>query len=418
MAEKVLNPHEMAQQQLKKACDLLGADPAVYELLKEPKRCAEVSVPVRMDNGEIKVFKGFRSLHNDAVGPGKGGIRFHQNVSVEEVKALSTWMTFKCSVTGIPYGGGKGGIIVDPRDLSQAELERLSRAYIRAVADLIGDNIDVPAPDVNTNGQIMAWMIDEYEMIKRHKEPGVITGKPVEFNGSLARTEATGYGVALMARRAAEKIGLEWKGARVSVQGFGNVGSFTALFLHQLGAKVVSIADISGTLTDDAGLDIPALIDYVYKDGNKIIDGFKGMKTTDGKDIFKVPVDVLLPCALEGQITGEVAKELEAKIVCEGANGPTTPDGDKVLEERGIILVPDILANSGGVTVSYFEWVQNLQNYYWDFEEVQGKQEDLMNKAFDEIWALKEEFGCDMRTAAFLKSVRKVATAMKWRGWY
>lgn len=418
MSEKTLNPHAIAQQQIKKACDLLGADPAVYELLKEPKRVAEVSIPVRMDNGKIKVFKGFRSMHSDAVGPGKGGIRFHQNVSLEEVKALSTWMTFKCSVTGLPYGGGKGGIIVDPRDLSEGELERLSRGYIRAVADLIGDNKDIPAPDVNTNGKIMSWMVDELAVIRRYNEPGAITGKPVEFGGSLARTEATGYGVALMARRAAEKMGLDFNGARVSVQGFGNVGSYTALFLHQLGAKVVAIADISGTLIDDNGIDVPALIEYVKAHKDRIIDGFNGMKTVDGGEIFNVAVDVLLPCALENQITAEVAAKISAKAVVEGANGPTTPEGDKALADRGILLVPDILSNSGGVTVSYFEWVQNLQNYYWTFEEVQSKQEAFMNKAFEEIWDLKEEKKCDMRTAAYMMSIKRIATAMKLRGWY
>lgn len=418
MAEKTLNPHEIAQKQIKKACDLLGADPAVYELLKEPKRVSIVSIPVKMDNGEVKVFTGYRAIHSDALGPGKGGVRFHQNVSLEEVKALATWMTFKCQVTGLPYGGGKGGIVVDPFELSQGEIERLARGYIRAIADVIGDNKDIPAPDVNTNGQIMSWMIDELAVIRGNLEMGAITGKPVEFGGSLARTEATGYGVALMARRAAEKLGFDFNGAKVSVQGFGNVGSYTAFFLHQLGAKVVAVADVSGTLVDENGLDIPAMREYVANNKKKVIDGFKGMKTTAGGDIFDVPVDVLIPAALENQITGEVAAKIQARAVVEAANGPTTPEGDEVLRNREMLLVPDILANCGGVTVSYFEWVQNLQNYYWTFEEVQQKQEQLMNTAFDEIWALKDEKNCDMRTAAYMISIKRIADAMKLRGWY
>jgi glutamate dehydrogenase len=418
MAEKSLNPHKIAQQQIKKACDLLGTEPAVYELLKEPKKVTIVSIPVKMDDGSVRVFTGYRAVHNDALGPGKGGVRFHQDVSLDEVKALATWMTFKCQVTGLPYGGGKGGIVVDPRELSQGELERLSRGYIRALADVIGDDLDIPAPDVNTNAQIMSWMIDELANIRGRLELGAITGKPVGFGGSLARTEATGYGVALMARRIAEKLGFDFNGARVSVQGFGNVGSYTALFLYELGAKVVAIADVSGTLVNDDGFDIPALIEYVKNNKNRVIDGFNGAKTMDGSKIFEVPVDVLLPCALENQITAEVAEKIQAKAVVEGANGPTTPDGDEVLARRGIPLVPDILANSGGVTVSYFEWVQNLQNYYWPFDEVQQKQERLMNEAFDEIWQLKNEKNCDMRTAAYMMSIKRIAFAMKYRGWY
>jgi glutamate dehydrogenase len=418
MAEKSLNPHKIAQQQIKKACDLLGAEPAVYELLKEPKRVVIVSIPVKMDDGSVKVFTGYRAVHNDALGPGKGGVRFHQDVSLEEVKALATWMTFKCQVTGLPYGGGKGGVVVDPRDLSQGELERLTRGYIRALADVIGDNLDIPAPDVNTNAQIMSWMIDELANIRGHLELGAITGKPVGFGGSLARTEATGYGVALMARRIAEKLGFDFNGARVSVQGFGNVGSYTALYLYELGAKVVAIADISGTLVNDDGFDIPALIKYVRNNKDRVIDGFNGAKTMDGSKIFDIPVDVLLPCAMENQITAEVAERIQVRAVVEGANGPTTPEGDEVLARRGIPLVPDILANSGGVTVSYFEWVQNLQNYYWSFEEVQQKQERLMNEAFDAIWQLKDEKKCEMRTAAYMISIKRIADAMKLRGWY
>jgi glutamate dehydrogenase len=418
MAEKTMNPFEISQQQIKAACDKLGTEPAVYEILKQPIRVTEVCIPVRMDNGEIKTFIGYRAQHNDAIGPAKGGVRFHQDVTMDEVKALSMWMTFKCGVIGLPYGGGKGGVIVDPTQLSQGEIERLSRGYIRAISNLVGDNKDIPAPDVNTNGQIMSWMVDELSKVRGYTEMGAITGKPVEFGGSLARTEATGYGVALMAKTAAAQIGLEYEGAKIAVQGFGNVGSFTCRYLNEFGGKVVAISDVSCTLYNENGLDVPALVKYVK--GNKnLIKGFPGAaKELPREDVLGMDVDILCPCAMENQITSETAGKIKAKLVVEGANGPTTPEGDKILQERGIPLIPDILANSGGVTVSYFEWVQNLQNYYWTFEEVQEKETVLMKKAFEEIWALKNEKNVDMRTAAYMIAIKRVATAMKLRGWY
>ncbi len=326
-------------------------------------------------------------------------------------------MTFKCGVIGLPYGGGKGGIIVDPNELSQGELERLSRGYARAVAFFVGDKKDIPAPDVNTNGQIMSWMVDEISKIRGYNEPGVMTGKPVEFGGSLARTEATGYGVAIMAKQAADKIGLDVKGATVAIQGFGNVGSYAGLYIEEMGAKVIAVSDSSCCIINEDGLDIKDLVEYTKE--NKHVKGFPGAtKEVDRDEVLVMDVDMLFPCALENQITSKNVDDVKAKIVCEGANGPTTPEADKVLFEKGIVLVPDILANAGGVTVSYFEWVQNLMNYYWTFEEVQEKQKALMHKSFEEIWQLKEEHEVDMRTAAYMMSIKRIATAMKLRGWY
>ncbi len=419
MAEKTLNTFEIVQQQIKEACDALGETQEVYEILKQPQSCLEVSIPVRMDNGELKIFEGYRSLHNDAVGPGKGGVRFHQNVSRDEVKALSAWMTFKCGIAGIPYGGGKGGIVVDPRDLSQGEVERMSRAYIKAIAPVIGEKVDIPAPDVNTTPQIMAWMVDEYSMLQGKNTPAVITGKPLEFGGSLARFEATGYGVALMMREAFKAKGKEMKGSKVAVQGFGNVGRFAALYAEQLGAKVVAISDVSCCLYNEKGLDVKALFDYVTIPENKnMIKGFKGADAEyDRNKVFEMDVDLFSPCALENAITTETVNKIKADIIVEGANGPTTPEADKVINEKGIFLVPDILSNGGGVMVSYFEWVQNLQNYYWSFEEVQEKQEVKMVKAFDDIYALKEKHNVTMRVAAFMMAIKRVADAMRVRGW-
>ena len=416
MAEKTMNPFEIAQKQIKAACDKLGAEPAVYEILKQPMKVVEVSIPVKMDNGEVKTFIGYRSQHNDAIGPAKGGIRYHQDVNMDEVKALSMWMTFKCGVTGLPYGGGKGGIVVDPTQLSQGELERLSRGYIRAIANFIGDNKDIPAPDMGTNAQVMSWMIDELSVIRGYNEFGAITGKPVGFGGSLARTEATGYGIANMAKMAAGKLGVKFEGAKVAVQGFGNVGSFTCKYLSELGAKVVAVSDVSCALYNEDGIDIKALMEYVK--GNKfLITGFPGAKELPREDILGMEVDILLPCAMENQLTAETAGNVKAKLVVEGANGPTTPEGDEVFKQRGIPVFPDILCNSGGVVVSYFEWVQNLQNYYWTFEEVQEKQIIKMKEAFDAIWALREEKNVDMRTAAYMIAIKRVAYAMKLRGW-
>lgn len=415
MAKESLNPFEIAQRQVKNACDKLGTDPAVYEILKNPMRVMELSFPVKMDDGTIRTFTGYRSQHNNACGPYKGGLRFHPDVNLDEVKALSTWMTFKCSVTGIPYGGGKGGLAIDPKDFSTGELERISRGFAKALAPFIGEKVDIPAPDVNTNGQIMAWMVDEYEKVTGNFAPGVLTGKPVDFFGSLARTEATGYGVAIMAREAAAKKGMDLKTATVAVQGYGNVGSYAARYISQMGAKVVAVSDSSCMLYDENGIDIPALDEYVK--ANKHLKGF-GCTEMDRGELLTQNVDILMPCALENQITSENAKDIKAKIISEGANGPTTPEADEILKGNGILVIPDILANSGGVTVSYFEWVQNLMRYTWSFEEVQSKQDVLMIKAFEDIWTLMHEHDVDMRTAAYMMSIKRIATAMKYRGWY
>ncbi|MCC0784694.1 NAD-specific glutamate dehydrogenase [Clostridioides sp. ES-S-0108-01] len=421
MSGKDVNVFEMAQSQVKNACDKLGMEPAVYELLKEPMRVIEVSILVKMDDGSIKTFKGFRSQHNDAVGPTKGGIRFHPNVSRDEVKALSIWMTFKCSVTGIPYGGGKGGIIVDPSTLSQGELERLSRGYIDGIYKLIGEKVDVPAPDVNTNGQIMSWMVDEYNKLTGQSSIGVLTGKPVEFGGSLGRTAATGFGVAVTAREAAAKLGIDMKKAKIAVQGIGNVGSYTVLNCEKLGGTVVAMAEWcksegSYAIYNENGLDGQAMLDYMKEHGNLL--NFPGAKRISLEEFWASDVDIIIPAALENSITKEVAESIKAKLVCEAANGPTTPEADEVFAERGIVLTPDILTNAGGVTVSYFEWVQNLYGYYWSEEEVEQKEEVAMVKAFESIWKIKEEYNVTMREAAYMHSIKKVAEAMKLRGWY
>ena len=416
-AKETLNPFEIARKQVKTACDRLNADPAVYEILKSPQRVLEVTFPVKLDNGTVKTFTGYRSQHNNAVGPYKGGVRFHPNVNLDEVKALSIWMTIKCCVAGIPYGGGKGGITLDPRDYSEAELERISRAYSEAISPLIGEKIDIPAPDVNTNGKIMSWMVDAYENIVKKSAPGVFTGKPVEFGGSLARTEATGYGVNFAAVQALEKLGKDVKGATYAIQGFGNVGYHTGYYAHKAGAKIVAVSTVDVAIYNENGLDMEALFKEYQTNGfitNKAGYG----KEISNAELLALDVDVLAPCALENQLTSENAGKVRAKIVVEGANGPTTPEADAILRQNGVLVVPDILANCGGVVVSYFEWVQNLQGYYWEFDEVQEKETVVLRRAFRDIWNLAQEYDVDLRTASYMMSIRRVEKAMKLRGWY
>ncbi|MCF7530391.1 Glu/Leu/Phe/Val family dehydrogenase [Neisseria lisongii] len=416
-AKETLNPFEIAQKQVKAACDRLNADPAVYEILKNPMRTLEVNFPVKLDDGSVKTFTGYRAQHNNAVGPFKGGVRFHPNVNLDEVKALSTWMTFKCCVAGIPYGGGKGGITLDPKDYSEAELERISRAYAEAISPLIGEKIDIPAPDVNTNGKIMSWMVDAYENIVKKSAPGVFTGKPVEFGGSLARTEATGYGVNFAAVQALAKLGKDVKGATYAIQGFGNVGYHTGYYAHQAGAKVVAISTVDVAIYNENGLDMDAIIKEFQANGFVTNEAGYGKEITNA-ELLALDVDVLAPCALENQITSENAAQVRAKIVVEGANGPTTPEADAILHQNGVLVVPDILANCGGVVVSYFEWVQNLQGYYWEFDEVQEKETVVLRRAFNDIWNLAQEYQVDLRTASYMMSIRRVEKAMKLRGWY
>ena len=416
-AKETLNPFEIARKQVKTACDRLNADPAVYEILKNPQRALEVSFPVKLDNGTVKTFTGYRSQHNNAVGPYKGGVRFHPNVNLDEVKALSIWMTIKCCVAGIPYGGGKGGITLDPRDYSEAELERISRAYAEAISPLIGEKIDIPAPDVNTNGKIMSWMVDAYENIVKKSAPGVFTGKPVEFGGSLARTEATGYGVNFAAVQALEKLGKDVKGATYAIQGFGNVGYHTGYYAHKAGAKIVAVSTVDVAIYNENGLDMEALFKEFQEKGFITNEAGYG-KEISNAELLALDVDVLAPCALENQLTSENAGKVRAKIVVEGANGPTTPEADAILRQNGVLVVPDILANCGGVVVSYFEWVQNLQGYYWEFDEVQEKETVVLRRAFRDIWNLAQEYDVDLRTASYMMSIRRVEKAMKLRGWY
>ena len=416
-AKETLNPFEIARKQVKTACDRLNADPAVYEILKSPQRVLEVTFPVKLDNGTVKTFTGYRSQHNNAVGPYKGGVRFHPNVNLDEVKALSIWMTIKCCVAGIPYGGGKGGITLDPRDYSEAELERIARAYSEAISPLIGEKIDIPAPDVNTNGKIMSWMVDAYENVVKKSAPGVFTGKPVEFGGSLARTEATGYGVNFAAVQALEKLGKDVKGATYAIQGFGNVGYHTGYYAHQSGAKVVAVSTVDVAIYNENGLDMEALFKEFQEKGFITNEAGYG-KEISNAELLALDVDVLAPCALENQLTSENAGKVRAKIVVEGANGPTTPEADAILRQNGVLVVPDILANCGGVVVSYFEWVQNLQGYYWEFDEVQEKETVVLRRAFRDIWNLAQEYDVDLRTASYTMSIRRVEKAMKLRGWY
>ena len=417
MAKETLNPFEIAQKQIKSACDKLNADPAVYEILKNPMRVLEVSFPVKLDNGTVKTFVGYRSQHNNAVGPFKGGLRFHPDVTKDEVKALSTWMTFKCSVAGIPYGGGKGGMAINPKDYSKAELERISKGFAKAISPIIGEKVDIPAPDVNTNGQIMSWMVDAYEEVAGKSTKGVFTGKPLEFGGSLARTEATGYGVNLTAKKALAKLNIDVKGATYAVQGFGNVGFYTAYYAHKDGAKIVAFSNSDVAIYNENGIDMEAVIKDFEENGRIAANKGYGKDITNA-ELLELEVDVLAPCALENQITSENADRIKAKVVAEGANGPTTPEADEILFKKGIVVVPDILANSGGVVVSYFEWVQNLQSYYWPFEEVQQKEDALLSGAFEDVWTLASEYKVDLRNAAYMKSIERISKAMKLRGWY
>ncbi|MEC5422439.1 Glu/Leu/Phe/Val dehydrogenase [Virgibacillus sp. C22-A2] len=424
VAEKAADSTKESKQQMdvlnstrtvvKTALDRLGYPDEVFELLKDPIRMMTVRIPVRMDDGNIKVFTGYRAQHNDAVGPTKGGVRFHPDVTETEVKALSIWMSLKAGIVDLPYGGGKGGIVCDPREMSFRELEGISRGYVRAISQIVGPTKDIPAPDVFTNSQIMAWMMDEYSRIDEFNSPGFITGKPLVLGGSHGRESATAKGVTICINEAAKKKGIDVKGARVVVQGFGNAGSFLSKFLHDAGAKIVGISDAYGGLHDPEGLDIDYLLDRRDSFGTvtKLFNN-----TITNKELLELDCDILVPAAVENQITAENAHNIKAGIVVEAANGPTTMEGTKILSERGILLVPDVLASAGGVTVSYFEWVQNNQGYYWSEEEVDVKLHEIMIKAFNTIFNTAETRRVDMRLAAYMVGVRKMAEASRFRGW-
>ncbi|WP_342044880.1 Glu/Leu/Phe/Val family dehydrogenase [Bacillus sp. OTU530] len=405
---------ESTQQVIHTALENMGYREEVYELLKEPLRLLTVRIPVRMDDGSVRVFTGYRAQHNDAIGPTKGGIRFHPNVTEEEVKALSMWMSIKCGITGLPYGGGKGGIQCDPREMSFRELERLSRGYVRAISQIVGPTKDIPAPDVFTNSQIMAWMMDEYSRIREFDSPGFITGKPLVLGGSVGRESSTAKGVIIAMKEAAKVKGLEIRGSKVIIQGFGNAGSFLAKFLHDEGARVVGISDAYGALYDPEGLDIDYLLDKRDSFGT-VTRQFSSRITN--QELLIQPCDILVPAALENQITEENAADIQAQIVVEAANGPTTLRATEILTERGTLIVPDVLANSGGVIVSYFEWVQNNQGYYWTEEEVDTKLEAILTASFLQVHQTAITRGINMRLAAYMVGLKKMVEASSFRGW-
>jgi len=403
-------------EEFDEAARLLQLDPGIWEILTHPKRQVTVSCPVLMDNGRIQVFTGYRVQYNITLGPAKGGIRYHPDVSLDEVTALAAWMTWKCAVAGIPFGGGKGGIVCDPSKMSPRELEALTRRYVAEIIDLIGPDKDVPAPDVNTNEQVMAWVMDTYSMHVGTTITSVVTGKPIEMGGSLGRREATGRGVMIVTREAVKHLEFDMIDATVAVQGFGNVGSVSAQLLQRIGAKVVAVTDWKGGVYNAKGLDIGKLIEWTAE--HKTVAGFPQAEALAGEQIFGLDVDIFIPAALENQITINNAPEIKAKIVVEGANGPTTPEAHRHLHERGVFVIPDILANSGGVTTSYFEWVQDRHGYFWRESEVNDRLEHKMVESFNSVLRTSLKYKCDMRTAAYIDAISRVATVTKLRGMY
>jgi len=403
-------------QEFNVAARIINLEPGVWNILTHPKRQVMVSCPVQMDNGEIEVFTGYRVQYNITLGPAKGGIRYHPDVSLDEVTALAAWMTWKCAVAHIPFGGAKGGIICDPTKMSRRELEALTRRDVGEIIDLIGPEKDVPAPDVNTNDQVMAWVMDTYSMHVGHTATAVVTGKPIEMGGSLGRREATGRGVMIVTREAAKHLGVDIQRATVAVQGFGNVGSVSADLLAQIGAKVVAVTDWKGGVYNPKGLDVQKLIDYARN--HKTVEGFPGADHLTNDQLWSLDVDILIPAALENQITMENAPTIKAKIITEGANGPTTPDAHRYLHERGVFVIPDILANSGGVTTSYFEWVQDRYGYFWEEEEVNTRLEKKMCVAFDAVLQTSLKYKVDLRTGAYIVAIQRVSIVTKMRGMY
>ena len=410
-----INPYQTAVQQLDEASKLIKLDDGMRQILANPKRVLTVSLPVKMDNNEIKIFTGFRSQHNDARGPYKGGIRYHPQVSIDEVKALSMWMTWKCAVADIPYGGGKGGIICNPKEMSEDELERLTRRYAYAISDIIGPRTDIPAPDVYTGGKEMAWIMDTYSALKGNfMQPEIITGKPLAIGGSLGRTEATGRGLSFTVREAAKRLKINMNTATVVVQGFGNAGQYSAQFLEEQGAKVIAVSDSNGGVSNKDGIQVGALRKHKEKKGSVV--GFPGTRPISNEDLVEMECTILVPAALENQIISKNAGKIKAKIVAEAANGPTTPDADDILYKNGIMVIPDILANGGGVTVSYFEWLQNLRREYWKEDEVNERLDRNISKAFSDVYETHDQYTVNMRKASTLLAIKRVVEATKIRG--
>ena len=411
-----INAWEVAQRQFDLAADRLGLDEGMRLVLREPRREFTCHFPVHMDDGSVQVFTGYRVQHNLGRGPAKGGIRYHQDVSLDEVKALAMWMTWKCAVVGIPYGGGKGGVIVDPKQLSKKELEGLTRRFFTEIEVLVGPEKDIPAPDVNTNAQIMAWMMDTYSMHAGYTVPGVVTGKPISLGGSEGRNEATARGCVYTIVEAARHLGMDLTTAKVAVQGFGNAGSIAARLIGEEGSTVVAVSDSTGGIHNPAGLDISKVVSWKQEHGT--VQGFPGAKDVSNAQVLEVDCDVLIPAALENQITSRNAGNIKARLVAEAANGPTTPDADEIMFKDGKFLIPDILCNAGGVTVSYFEWVQDLNRDHWSETVVNAKLKEIMVKAFAETLSVAGRDGVNMRTAAYLLAVKRVADAMEMRGLY
>lgn len=416
--EAKYNPYENMLSVVSNAAEILGYTPSDYEAVKYPERELKVAVPVRMDDGSVKVFEGFRVQHSTSRGPAKGGIRYHQNVDLDEVKALAAWMTFKCAVVNIPYGGGKGGIICDPTKLSESELRSLTRRFTAMIAPIIGPDQDIPAPDVGTNANVMGWIMDTYSMLKGHCVPGVVTGKPIELGGALGRNEATGRGVMITTLNILKALGMNPENTKAAIQGMGNVGSVSAKLLSEKGLKIVAVSDVSCALYNPDGLDIPSILEYLSQKRGNLLEGYHDGNAIhlSNAELLELDVDVLIPAALENQINTSNADKIQARVIVEAANGPTTIDADEILDKKGIAVVPDILSNAGGVVVSYFEWVQNIQSISWSEEHVNEQLKQIMDQAFQSVWDIAREKKVSLRTGAYLISVKRVIDAKNMRG--